>query len=79
MIINKIKCLSVDELIKRWNNAFSIGTLANWRSQGKGPPHVALGRKIYYPLSGIESYEKTIFNKVGNESKSTPISDGSDK
>ena len=26
---------------------------ANQRSQGKGPPFVRVGKKIYYPLEGI--------------------------
>lgn len=33
-----------------------VGTLANWRSQGRGPEYVKLGRKILYPLDGLTEW-----------------------
>lgn len=31
-------------------------TLSNERAQGKGPPFVRVGKKIYYPLDGLREY-----------------------
>lgn len=36
----------------------TIGTLSNWRVQGAGPRFIKVGRKVLYPLSEIEAYEK---------------------
>ncbi|OJX72803.1 helix-turn-helix domain-containing protein [Leifsonia sp. 71-9] len=35
---------------------FSVGTLANWRTQGKGPDYVRQGRRIRYPEEAIERF-----------------------
>jgi hypothetical protein len=32
------------------------GTLANWRSKGKGPPWVEIAGRIYYPDEGTRRY-----------------------
>lgn len=32
------------------------GTLATWRSQGKGPPYVKSGRTVRYPRAGLRNY-----------------------
>lgn len=31
-------------------------TLDNWRSQGKGPSYVRVGRRIVYRLAALESF-----------------------
>jgi hypothetical protein len=31
-------------------------TLANWRSQGRGPRYVAVGRRRVYRISDLEDY-----------------------
>ncbi|HJW72593.1 MAG TPA: helix-turn-helix domain-containing protein [Geothrix sp.] len=36
----------------------SICTLANWRVSGGGPRYIKFGRKVLYPLSELEAYEK---------------------
>ena len=33
-----------------------VGTLANWRCEGKGPQWVKLGRKVLYPVSCLEDW-----------------------
>ena len=30
-----------------------VGTLRYWRASGEGPPSVKLGRRVYYPRSGV--------------------------
>lgn len=49
--------LTPDELVDRWNDAVTVGTLANWRSQGNGPPFVKFGNRVRYPMTGVEAYE----------------------
>lgn len=34
----------------------SVHTLANWRSQDKGPPYRKLGRAVRYELGEIEEW-----------------------
>ena len=48
--------LTPEELVARWSDRISLGTLANWRSQEKGPRHVNLGG-ILYALDEVEKYE----------------------
>lgn len=31
----------------------SVTTLATWRSQGKGPPNVKLGKKVFYTVRDL--------------------------
>lgn len=50
--------LTPTQLVARWGNAVGIGTLANWRNQGRGPKFVRLGAKIGYRLSDVEAYEQ---------------------
>ena len=33
-----------------------VGTLANWRSQKKGPPYLKVGGRIYYTVSGLSNW-----------------------
>lgn len=54
--------LTTAELAKRWG--MNPGTLRNWRSEGKGPRFVTLGRKrkgknppVRYRLSDVVEYE----------------------
>lgn len=48
--------LTSKQLAGRW--CMAEGTLANWRAQGRGPPFIRFGRRILYPLSEIERYER---------------------
>lgn len=51
------KYITPVELVARWGGAPKIGTLANWRSQGKGPPWSKRGALVVYPLDKLEAYE----------------------
>lgn len=50
--------LTVKELIERWRNQISPTTLANWRSERKGPAFVKIGGRVLYPLTDIVAYEE---------------------
>lgn len=61
--------LTTKELVERWKNKVSEGTIENWRNNGKGPKFIRLnsGKRspIIYRLSDIEEYERkqTVKNK----------------
>jgi predicted site-specific integrase-resolvase len=52
------KFLSAQELVDRWGGAVSSRTLANWRTQGKGPRYVRVGGRIIYAIEEVEAWEK---------------------
>ena len=37
----------------------SVDTLADWRSQRRGPAYFAVGRKIWYPRDRVENWLQT--------------------
>jgi len=47
------------QLAVRWQ--LSRGTLANQRSQGRGPAYLKLAGRVRYRLSEIEAYEQAAF------------------
>lgn len=49
--------LTPAEVAERWNYAVTVGTLANWRAQKRGPVYVKLGTKVRYPLAKLEAWE----------------------
>jgi hypothetical protein len=49
--------LTPAEVAERWNSAVTVGTLANWRAQGKGPPFIKFGSRVRYPLVKLEQWE----------------------
>lgn len=46
--------LSPDELSEM--TGFSKGTLANWRSMGRGPGYKKFGKAIRYPVSAVNEW-----------------------
>lgn len=49
--------LTPAEVVKKWNGAVTVGTLANWRAQGRGPAFVKFGTRVRYPVSQLEQWE----------------------
>lgn len=47
--------LTSRELADRWK--LHIGTLANWRTLGKGPKYIKMGKKILYAQAEVEAFE----------------------
>lgn len=73
--IDGMKYLKASEIVKRWENSISSGTLANWRCQGKGPPFVKFGSKVLYPVKELEAWETahTYAAANGNEENTEQI------
>ncbi len=55
-ILNGQKLLRPREIEK--NYGISRKSLANWRSQGKGPKYLKLGRMVLYPQNEFENWLK---------------------
>ncbi len=51
------KFLTPDELSARWEGRITVRTLANWRSQGMGPPFSKLGGAVLYPVDKLLEWE----------------------
>lgn len=49
--------LSPGQLVARWDGAIGTGTLANWRSNGKGPAFMKFGARVRYPLAKVIAWE----------------------
>ncbi|WP_228368197.1 DNA-binding protein [Klebsiella pneumoniae] len=58
------KFLSAAQVVQRWEGAVTTGTLANWRTQKKGPPYQKMGSKVRYPIAQLEAWEAA--NMVNN-------------
>ncbi|WP_158886495.1 DNA-binding protein [Rhodanobacter sp. L36] len=50
--------LTPGELSARWHGVIKPHTLAVWRNKRKGPPFVKFGRRVLYPASLLEEWEK---------------------
>ena len=45
----------------------STATLADWRSQSRGPTYLAVGRKIWYPIDRVEMWLQTNLKETGDD------------
>jgi hypothetical protein len=50
-----LKHLTPRQLAERWG--FHIGTLANMRSEERGPAYLKLGGAVLYRVADVEAYE----------------------
>lgn len=50
--------LTAAEVVKRWDGAITVGTLANWRCKEQGPAFQKFGRKVRYPVAELEKWEQ---------------------
>jgi excisionase family DNA binding protein len=52
--ISRDNLISPEELAETLG--LMVGTLADWRSQGRGPAYFSVGRKIWYPRDRVERW-----------------------
>ena len=57
MSTTESKLLTPQELSARWGNRINVRTLANWRSQGSGPPFCKIGGAVLYDREKVEQWE----------------------
>ncbi|QNJ57353.1 HTH binding protein [Pseudomonas phage Dolphis] len=51
------KFLTPVELSERYGGRITVRTLANWRTQGAGPPFSKIGGAILYPADKLADWE----------------------
>jgi len=58
--------LTPAQVVTRWNQAYSVGTLANWRVLNAGPAFVKVAGRVLYPLRNIEEFERARLAECAN-------------
>lgn len=51
--------LTLEEVIERYRNKISEGTLRNWRSKRIGPSFIKAGKAILYPIEELERWDRS--------------------
>jgi predicted DNA-binding transcriptional regulator AlpA len=54
--VTNYNMLSTRELAERWN--LRPATLRVWRTEGRGPRYVKLGKSVRYPMSDVLDFEE---------------------
>lgn len=52
------KFLTAEEVVARYRQQFSEGTLRNWRAMRIGPPFVKVGKSVLYPVEGLNAWDR---------------------
>lgn len=66
-----VKYLTAAQLVQRWDGSIQKGTLANWRSKGKGPSYVKMGSKVLYPVAKVEEWEDRRLKELNDNNPNT--------
>lgn len=61
--------LTAQELVLRWNNAVTTGTLANWRAKGRGPSFQKFGSRVRYKLESVVAWEEQHHHDAANDNQ----------
>lgn len=51
--------LTLDEVIERYRNQISEGTLRNWRSKRIGPSFIKIGKAVLYPVDELDRWDRS--------------------
>ncbi|WP_370140846.1 helix-turn-helix domain-containing protein [Bradyrhizobium sp. USDA 313] len=51
--------LTLDEVIDRYRNQISQGTLRNWRSKRIGPSFIKIGKAVLYPSDELDRWDRS--------------------
>ncbi|WP_454622833.1 helix-turn-helix domain-containing protein [Brucella anthropi] len=60
--------LTLEEVVERYRNQVSEGTLCNWRSKRIGPSFIKIGRAILYPIGELERWDRSNLISCGRMS-----------
>lgn len=52
------KYLTAEEVVERYREEISLGTLRNWRAMRAGPPFVKIGKAVLYPVQELDDWDK---------------------
>ena len=56
--MSEIKFLTAAEVVARYREEVSEGTLRNWRAMRIGPPFVKIGKAVLYPIDGLDAWDR---------------------
>lgn len=56
--MSNTKYLTADEVVERYRNEVSAGTLRNWRAQRVGPPYIKIGKSVLYPVQSLDEWDE---------------------
>lgn len=51
--------LTLDEVVERYRNQISEGTLRNWRSKRIGPSFIKIGKAVLYPVNELDRWDRS--------------------
>ncbi|MES2449726.1 MAG: helix-turn-helix domain-containing protein [Pseudomonadota bacterium] len=51
--------LTCEEVVERYRNKVSDGTLRNWRSKRIGPSYIKIGKTILYPADELDRWDRS--------------------
>lgn len=54
--------LTLEEVVERYRNEISEGTLRNWRSMRIGPSFIKLGKAVLYPAEELDRWDRSKSN-----------------
>jgi hypothetical protein len=49
--------LTQEEVAERYRGLVSVGTLANWRAAGSGPPYRKIGKDVLYAETDLDAWD----------------------
>jgi hypothetical protein len=53
-----VKFLTPAEVVARYREEISEGTLRNWRAMRIGPPFAKIGKAVLYPIDGLDAWDR---------------------
>ncbi len=51
--------LTLEEVVERYRNQVSEGTLRNWRSKRIGPSFIKIGKSVLYPVNELDRWDRS--------------------
>lgn len=51
--------LTLEEVVERYRNQVSEGTLSNWRSKRIGPSFIKIGKAVLYPIEELDRWDRS--------------------
>jgi hypothetical protein len=51
--------LTLEEVVERYRNQISEGTLSNWRSKRIGPSFIKIGKAVLYPIEELDRWDRS--------------------
>ncbi|HLY87788.1 MAG TPA: helix-turn-helix domain-containing protein [Acetobacteraceae bacterium] len=69
--------LTLNEVVERYRDEISEGTLRNWRSMRIGPSFIKIGKAVLYPLEELDRWDRKNL-VVCRPSRSLPLEEAAE-